>query len=80
MKDIKILEWNTKWLVISIVLVGLVFLLTSFNTPQKSSWEQKYHEVKKERDYYKKSSEQLLRNWKNCEEKLNTIVVSEQVN
>ena len=70
MKDFKILEWNIKWLIVSICLVG-IFLLSSFNTYQKSSWEIKYYEIKKERDMYKKTSEMLLKNWKSCEEKLN---------
>ena len=58
-----------------IILFLLVLVLTGFtiSTTQKSSWEQKYHEVKKERDYYKNTSEQLLKNWKACEEKLNDI-------
>ena len=70
MKDFKILEWNIKWLIVSICLVG-IFLLSSFNTSQEKSWEIKYHEIKKERDMYKKTSEALLKNWKSCEEKLN---------
>ena len=70
MKDSKIIKWNIKWSVISTILVLGVVLLTSFTTTQKESWEQKYHEVKKERDYYKSASEELLKNWKGCEEKL----------
>tara|TARA_B100001287_G_C22293658_1_gene349496 strand:- start:60 stop:251 length:192 start_codon:yes stop_codon:yes gene_type:complete len=55
-----------------IILYLLVLVLTGFtiSTTQKNSWEQKYHEVKKERDYYKQASEELLKNWKGCEEKL----------
>jgi hypothetical protein len=41
---------------------------------KENSWEVKYHEVKKERDYYKKTSEQLLKNWKDCEEKLVEVI------
>ena len=71
MKDEKIMKWNIKWLVVSTILVLGTVLLTSSTTTQKKSWEQKYHEVKKERDYYKeKTSEELLKNWKGCEEKL----------
>jgi len=53
----------------------LVIILSGFSltNQEKVSWEQKYHEVKKERDYYKKTSEELLKNWKVCEEKLNDI-------
>ena len=69
MKDEKIMKWNIKWLVVSTILVLGTVLLTSSTTTQKKSWEQKYHEVKKERDYYK-ASEELLKNWKGCEEKL----------
>ena len=69
MKDSKIIKWNIKWLVISTILVLGVVLLTSSTTTQKKSWEQKYHEVKKERDYYKQTSEKLLKNWKECEKK-----------
>jgi len=75
MKDSKIIKWNIKWLVISTILVLSVVLLTSFTTTQKEvSWEQKYHEVKKERDYYKKASEKLLKNWKECEEKVVKLI------
>lgn len=73
MKNEKVIKWNIKWLVISTILVVGVAFLTSFTTTQKVSWEKKYHEVKKERDYYKNTSEQLLKNWKACEEKLNDI-------
>ena len=75
MKDSKIIKWNIKWLVISTILVLGVVLLTSFSTTQKEvSWEQKYHKVKKERDYYKKASEKLLKNWKECEVKIIKII------
>ena len=70
MKDEKIMKWNIKWLVVSTILVLGMVLLTSSTTTQKKSWEQKYHEIKKERDYYKQASEELLKNWKGCEEKL----------
>ena len=56
-----------------IVLFLIIMVLMGFtiSTNQKeNSWEVKYHEVKKERDYYKKTSEHLLKNWKDCEEKL----------
>jgi predicted negative regulator of RcsB-dependent stress response len=74
MKDSKIIKWNIKWLVISTILVLGVVLLTGFTTTQKDSWEQKYHEVKKERDYYKDASEKLLKNWKECEEKVVKLI------
>ena len=74
MKDSKIIKWNIKWLVISTILVLGVVLLTSFATTQKDSWEQKNHEVKKERDYYKDASEKLLKNWKECEEKVVKLI------
>lgn len=57
------------------ILIFLVIILSGFSltNQEKVSWEQKYHEVKKERDYYKKTSEHLLKNWKDCEEKLNDM-------
>ena len=60
-----------------IVLFLIIMVLMGFtiSTNQKeNSWEEKYHEVKKERDYYKKTSEQLLKNWKDCEEKLVEVI------
>jgi len=60
-----------------IVLFIIIMVLMGFtiSTNQKeNSWEVKYHEVKKERDYYKKTSEQLLKNWKDCEEKLVEVI------
>jgi len=60
-----------------IVLFLIIMVLMGFtiSTNQKeNSWEQKYHEVKKERDYYKKASEKLLENWKGCEEKLVEVI------
>jgi len=74
MKDEKIIKWNIKWLVISTILVLSVVLLTSFTATQKESWEQKYYEIKKERDYYKDASEKLLKNWKECEEKVVKLI------
>ena len=57
------------------ILIFLVIILSGFSltNQEKISWEQKYHEIKKERDYYKKTSEHLLKNWKDCEEKLNDM-------
>ena len=54
-----------------IMLFLLILVLTGFtiSSNQKESWEQKYHEVKKERDYYQQTSVKLLKNWKECEEK-----------
>jgi len=63
--DIKVMK--------NIVLFLLVLVLTGFTiskNQKETSWEVKYHEVKKERDYYKQASEELLKNWKGCEEKL----------
>ena len=61
-----------------IILFLLILVLTSFtiSTTQKDSWEAKYHEVKKERDYYKQASEELLKNWKGCEEKKVELIKS----
>jgi len=57
------------------ILAFLVITLSGFSlsNQEKVSWEQKYNEIKKERDYYKKTSEELLKNWKVCEEKLNNM-------
>ena len=57
------------------ILAFLVIILSGFSlsNQEKVSWEQKYNEIKKERDYYKNKSEELLKNWKVCEEKLNNI-------
>ena len=33
------------------------------------SGKQKYNQMKEERDMYKKTSEMLLKNWKECEQK-----------
>jgi hypothetical protein len=53
----------------------MVLMGFTISTNQKeNSWEVKYHEVKKERDYYKKASEKLLENWKGCEEKLVEVI------
>ena len=60
-----------------IVLFLIIMVLMGFNisaNQKENSWEVKYHEVKKERDYYKKTSEQLLKNWKDCEEKLVEVI------
>lgn len=61
------------------ILVILVILFSGFSQTQ-SEWEIKYNQMKEERDMYKKASEMLLKNWKNCEEKITKIVVSEQIN
>jgi len=60
-----------------IVLFLIIMVLMGFTistTQKENSWEVKYHEVKKERDYYKKTSEHLLKNWKGCEEKLVEVI------
>tara|TARA_R100001509_G_scaffold50018_3_gene27343 strand:+ start:7310 stop:7513 length:204 start_codon:yes stop_codon:yes gene_type:complete len=62
-----------------IMLFLLILVLTGFSisTNQKqNSWEVKYYEVKKERDYYKQASEELLKNWKGCEEKKVELIKS----
>ena len=60
---------------ILLFLIIMVLMGFTISTTQKeNSWEVKYHEVKKERDYYKKTSEQLLKNWKDCEEKLVEVI------
>ena len=60
-----------------IVLFLIIMVLMGFTistTQKENSWEVKYHKVKKERDYYKKTSEHLLKNWKDCEEKLVEVI------
>ena len=60
---------------ILLFLIIMVLMGFTISTTQKeNSWEQKYHEVKKERDYYKKASEKLLENWKGGEEKLVEVI------
>ncbi len=61
-----------------IVLFLIIMVLMGFTistTQKEESWEAKYYEVKKERDYYKKASEKLLENWKGCEERIMEILV-----
>jgi len=60
------------------ILFIIVILFSGFSQTE-SEWEKKYNSVKEERDIYKKTSEMLLKNWKECEEKV-TKIISEQVN
>jgi len=67
-------KFNLKWVgLYLLILVGLI-TLSSLTIQEPNSWEQKYYELKKERDYYKNTSEKLLSNWKQCESKVNQIV------
>lgn len=63
----------------NLVLLLIVILFSGF-TQTESEWETKYNQMKEERDMYKKTSEMLLKNWKECEQKKIEIIVGEQVN
>ena len=63
----------------NLVLLLIVIMFSSF-TQTESEWETKYNQMKEERDMYKKTSEMLLKNWKQCEQKKIEIIVGEQVN
>jgi len=60
------------------ILFIIVILFSGFSQTE-GEWEKKYNSMKEERDMYKKTSEMLLKNWKECEEKV-TKIISEQVN
>ena len=60
------------------ILFIIVILFSGFSQSE-GEWEKKYNSMKEERDMYKKTSEMLLKNWKECEEKV-TKIISEQVN
>lgn len=60
------------------ILFIIVILFSGFSQSE-IEWEKKYHSMKEERDMYRKTSEMLLKNWKECEEKV-TKIISEQVN
>lgn len=60
------------------ILFIIVILFSGFSQSE-IEWEQKYNSMKEERDMYRKTSEMLLKNWKECEEKV-TKIISEQVN
>jgi hypothetical protein len=60
------------------ILFIIVILFSGFSQSE-IEWEKKYNSMKEERDMYKKTSEMLLKNWKECEEKV-TKIISEQVN
>lgn len=67
-------KFNLKWVgLYLLILVGFI-TLSSLTVQEPNSWEQKYYELKKERDYYKKTSEKLLSNWKQCESKVNQVI------
>lgn len=63
----------------NLVLLLIVILFSGF-TQTESEWETKYNQMKEERDMYKKTSEMLLKNWKECEQKKIEIIVGEHVN
>lgn len=63
----------------NLVLLLIVILFSGFSQTE-SEWETKYNQMKEERDVYKKTSEMLLKNWKECEQKKVEIIVGEQVN
>ena len=53
-----------------IVLFSISLLLSSFTSePQEKSWETMYNEIKIEKEYFERTSEKLLKNWKECEQK-----------
>ena len=53
-----------------IVLVSISLLLSSFTSEsQEKSWETMYNEIKIEKEYFERTSEKLLKNWKECEQK-----------
>jgi len=60
------------------ILFIIVILFSGFSQTE-GEWEKKYNSMKEERDMYRKTSEMLLKNWKECEEKV-TKIISEQVN
>jgi len=60
-------------------ILFIVVILFSGFAQTEGEWKEKYNSMKEERDMYKKTSEMLLKNWKECEEKV-TKIISEQVN
>jgi hypothetical protein len=64
---------NIKALLYSLAVWGgflTLFLTASWNVQNENkTWEEKYYELKLETDYLKKTSEGLLKNWKECEQK-----------
>ena len=68
--------------ILSVMRYGILFIIVilfSGFSQSEIEWEKKYNSMKEERDMYKKASEMLLKNWKECEEKV-TKIISEQVN
>jgi len=57
----------------NLVLLLIVILFSGFSQTE-SEWKQKYNDMKEERDMYKQASEMLLKNWKECEQKITSIV------
>ena len=53
-----------------IVLFSISLLLSSFTSEsQEKSWETMYNEIKIEKEYFERTSDKLLKNWKECEQK-----------
>lgn len=57
----------------NLVLLLIVILFSGFSQTE-GEWEKKYNSMKEERDMYKKASEMLLKNWKECEQKITEII------
>jgi len=55
------------------ILFIIVILFSGFSQTE-GEWEKKYNSMKEERDMYKQASEMLLKNWKECEQKITSIV------
>ena len=55
------------------ILFIIVILFSGFSQTE-GEWEKKYNSMKEERDMYKKTSEMLLKNWKECEQKITRII------
>ncbi len=64
---------NIKSILWALVVWGgflVLFITASWKVQNENkTWEEKYYELKVERDYLKKTSEGLLKNWKECEQK-----------
>ena len=71
-----IYDFIEKLIMKNLVLLLIVILFSGF-TLTENEWETKYNQMKEERDMYKKTSEMLLKNWKECEQKKIEIIVGE---